>query len=191
MSCNLTSGRTEPCKDTLGGVKAFYIAPYAYYNPSQYTITAGELITFPATSVLRFETRTDANTAIETLGQNTEWQQSINMQLTKQEADVSQRLELLQKIESRVIVEYNSGGFRLFGLAHGITMQVSSNTGGAFADFNGYDVAMDGLELTPTPFFTDLADVGFIEQGNITNYSFQDLVNFAFQDTTNYDFQTD
>jgi hypothetical protein len=39
MSCILTSGRTEPCRDSIGGLKNIFLIDYV---EDSFTISAGE-----------------------------------------------------------------------------------------------------------------------------------------------------
>ena len=39
MACNLTSGRTEPCRDAIGGLKAIYLLDFV---EDSFTVAAGE-----------------------------------------------------------------------------------------------------------------------------------------------------
>lgn len=65
MACVLTSGRTEPCRDAIGGLKAAYFIDYI---EDSFTITAGEATAIDAgiADVYKYELLADGNTLEET-----------------------------------------------------------------------------------------------------------------------------
>ena len=65
MACVLTSGRTEPCRDAIGGLKAAYFLDFL---EDAFTITAGEAtaIDIGVTDVYKYELLADGNTLEET-----------------------------------------------------------------------------------------------------------------------------
>tara|TARA_R110000851_G_scaffold237164_2_gene390017 strand:- start:11265 stop:11840 length:576 start_codon:yes stop_codon:yes gene_type:complete len=190
MSCLLMSGRSEPCKDNLGGIEKIYIATYVEYLPSQYTVVDNELLAFPATGVVEFSARPEANTFTENWDGEI-WSQTLNLQFNVKSIQMNLILKSMENNDLRVIVKLNNGTFKILGLNNGLTLEShNSESGGARADFNGYTVSFEGKELYQAAFITDPFSIGFITQGNILNYDLQNLFNFDFQNNINYNFQT-
>ena len=57
MSCVLTSGRIEPCKDNIGGVKNIYVFKYVDYLQSQIVLDGQLLTSFPGSVVYKYEVK--------------------------------------------------------------------------------------------------------------------------------------
>ena len=60
--CDLSQGRKEPCKNSIGGIKAIYLMPFVKYGLYEIDVINGsELISFPSTTVYKYELRADGN----------------------------------------------------------------------------------------------------------------------------------
>ena len=58
-----------------------------------------------------------------------------------------------------ILIEDYNGNFRLAGLQNGVEVSVSTATGGAMGDLNGYNLSFEGKEKDPA-YFVDSAIVG-------------------------------
>ena len=58
-----------------------------------------------------------------------------------------------------VIIEDFNGNFRLAGAEHGVEVSVSTTSGGAMGDLNGYNISFEGKERNMA-MFVDGAIVG-------------------------------
>lgn len=169
--CDFTSGRLEPCKNSLGGVRNMYVMPFVSYGFNQIDVNEGvELITFPETTVYRYELRSNGNNFSEDL-QNDDngasYNQTLTVSLKKIDLATSRELRILNKIELRVIFEDRNGKYWLLGLRNGVTMDYTTSTGGGKSDFNGYNLTFSGAEQYKAPFIENLANTGFIVDGDI------------------------
>ena len=159
MACDITSGRTEACKESVGGLRNIYIANYTADMFDGLTLGTDDEITALAAAVdtFKFELRGDNNTFEETNESSRDngtsfWTQTGSIVLKKQDAATQKELKLLSYGRPHVILEDYNGNFRLAGAQNGVEFSVSTSTGGAMGDLNGYNISFEGKETTPALF---------------------------------------
>lgn len=159
MACDITSGRTEACKESVGGLRNIYIANFAPDMFDGLTLGTDEEITALASAVdtFKFELRGDNNTFEETNESSRDngtsfWTQTGSIVLKKQDKATQRELKLLSYGRPHVIIEDYNGNFRLAGAQNGVEFSVSTSTGGAMGDLNGYNITFEGKETTPALF---------------------------------------
>ena len=159
MACDITSGRVEACKESVGGLRNLYIANFTADLYDGLTLDTDESITALAAvvDVFKFEVRGDNNTFEETNESSRDngtsfWTQTGNITLKKQDAATQKELKLLSYGRPHVIIEDYNGNFRLAGAQNGVEFSVSTSTGGAMGDLNGYNITFEGKELSPALF---------------------------------------
>jgi hypothetical protein len=169
MACDITAGRLEPCKNTIGGLKNVYFINYAGEAP--FTILNGEVTaidTITVTAAYKYELRADGNTFEEAFASDkntgvTLFTQSLNLVLKKQDTQTHNEVRLLANGRPQVVVEDRNGNFMLAGLSEGMDVTGGSIvTGGAKADFNGYNLTFTAEEKEPSPFL-DSASITSLE----------------------------
>lgn len=166
MSCDITHGRLESCKDVVGGLQSIYILNYGDYDPITgvtYSAIIGQedLITAitltPATSIYKYELKgtNSFETTITSSRENgtTFFEQVLAIQLKKQDAQTHKQVKLLSYGRPNIIVRTNANQFFIAGLARG--MDVTAGTignGTALGDMNGYGLTFSGQEAVPANF---------------------------------------
>lgn len=155
MACVLTSGRTEPCRDAVGGLKAVYFADFL---EDAFTIAAGEVTAIDAglTEVFKYELLADGNTLVETFtaDQNNGtsiYEQVLTLALKKQDKDTANELALIVKARPLVVVQFRDGTYKAVGVSDGTVATGDIQSGGAKADFNGYNLTLTATEVLPAP----------------------------------------
>lgn len=155
MACVLTSGRTEPCRDAISGLKASY---FIDYQEDLFTIVAGEATAIDAgvTEVFKYELLADGNTLVETFtaDQNNGtsiYEQVLTMALKKQDKDTANELSLIVKARPIVVVQFRDGTYKVIGISDGTVATGDIQSGGAKADFNGYNLTLTATEVAPAP----------------------------------------
>lgn len=155
MACNLTSGRTEPCRDAIGGLKAIYLLDFV---EDSFTITAGEATAINAavTEVFKYELLADGNTYVETFtaDQNNGtsiYEQVLTVALKKQTKESANELALIVKARPVCVVEFRDGRRVVQGISDGTVATGDIQSGGAKADFNGYNLTLTATEVLPSP----------------------------------------
>lgn len=155
MACNLTSGRTEPCRDAVGGIKSVRLADFL---EDAVTVTAGEVtaLNVALTEVFKYELLNDNNTFVETFtaDQNNGtsiYEQVLTVQLKKQTKESADELALIVKSRPLAFVEFRDGRIVAMGISDGSVATGDIQSGGAKGDFNGYNLTLTATEVLPAP----------------------------------------
>lgn len=163
MPCDIATGRTEACKESVGGLRNIYIGNFVsgLYADLTSNLDSDEQITSLTTDlvVYKFELRGDNNTFEETNENSRDngtsfWTQTGAIVLKKQDAATQKALKLLSYGRPHILIEDYNGKFRLAGAQNGVEVSVSTATGGAMGDLNGYNVSFEGKEKEPAYFVT-------------------------------------
>lgn len=173
MSCDITAGRIEQCKDSVSGLKAMYLINYDDLNSDSPTyvtygtgdnsdeITAWLPVDQTAGSPLqiyKFELKSTANsftTAINSSRDNgtTFFEQTLVAQLKRQDVVTHKNVKLLAYGRPRIIVRSMTDQFFLMGLDQGADVSAGSiSSGAALGDFNGYELTFTAMEELPANF---------------------------------------
>lgn len=155
MACVLTSGRTEPCKDAISGLKAVYFLDFV---ADSFTITSGEATAINAavTEVFKYDLLSDNNTLIETFtsdqnnGTST-YEQVLTLALKKQNKDTANELALIVKARPIPVVEFRDGSYKIVGIEDGTVATGDIQSGGSKTDFNGYNLTLTSTVVNPAP----------------------------------------
>jgi len=163
MSCDITHGRLEQCKDVVGGLQAIYVLNYGLFDPIADVVYVGttdeiQTITLPAsTNVYKFELKgtNSFETTITSSRENgtTFFEQVLAITLKKQDVQTHKEVKLLTYGRPNIIVRTNANQFFIAGLTRG--MDVTAGTignGTALGDMNGYSLTFTGQEAVPANF---------------------------------------
>ena len=169
MACDLSLGRIEPCKDSVGGLNAIYFVNFGDLGAITYDVTNTDVIDAIAgtpnaykydikgTSTFTQNIQSDRATG------TTAFEQVLEVTLKKLTAVDHKELKLLAYGRPQVIVEDYNGNYFLAGLEHG--MDVTGGTivtGGAMNELSGYTLTLTGMERVPANFLGDTPTaVGF------------------------------
>lgn len=161
MSCsNLTGGFTIGCNDSQGGIEKIFIAngPVQSFTETAgvvSAITVGGSALVPADWFV-FETPKNTSSLTETVTASQEngtvtYDQAITMVFNRMEAEKRNQLLLMAEATSMVVVALdNNGIYWSIGIERGAYLTSSSNTSGvAFADRNGMEIVISGMEKQP------------------------------------------
>lgn len=174
MSCDLTAGRAELCKDQVGGLKAMYLINYQ--DVTSVTLDADlqvSAITGATTiNAFKYELKGQNNLeqTVTTSRDNgtTAVEQTLTAVLKSQNTTTHKELKMLSYGRPRVIVEDYNGNYFFMGEEHGCeltTMAIS--TGTSMADLSGYTLTLSAMERTPAPFM-DASDETGLEALGLT-----------------------
>ena len=169
MSCDITAGRIEQCKDSVSGLKAIYVINYDKLNSDAvtYSVTAGEedvidtwvpIDTVTAMNLYKFELKSTTNsftTAIESSRDNgtTFFSQTLVAALKRQDAVTTKNVKLLAYGRPRIVVRTMTDQFFLMGLDQGADVSAGEiSSGAALGDFNGYSLTFLAQEEMPANF---------------------------------------
>ena len=173
MACVLTSGRTNPCKDAVGGIKNVYLLDFV---EDSFTVVGGEAtaINGSVTAVYKYECTADGNTFTETFTADRNngtsvWEQSLAMVLKKQTKESAAELALIVRARPVAVAELRTGEYKVVGLEDGTTANGTIESGGAKADFNGYNLTLTSTETQPAPTLDSATVTAFLLLVSATN----------------------
>jgi hypothetical protein len=161
MACsNLTAGFTLDCNDSQGGIDKIFIANGPVQSITEAAgvvtaITVGGSALVPADFFI-FNTPRQTSSITETTTVSQEngtitFDQQLTMVFNKMEATKRNELLLMAEATNMVIVaEDNNGKYWSIGLERGGYMTSGTSVSGvAYADRNGYELIVGGMEAKP------------------------------------------
>lgn len=177
MSCLLTSGRTEPCKNSVGGLKAVYFIDYGTLGDVSFVSgTSAEIDTVAGTPTAYKYDLKGTSSFEQTITSSREngttfYDQTLNLTFKKLDKDTNDEIALLAVARPHVIVEDNNGNLFLSGLEFGADVNGGTIvTGAAMGDLNGYTLTLNAQEIKPANFLSlDLANTGISVSGTQIN----------------------
>ena len=158
MACDLSLGRLEPCKDSVGGLRNVYFVNYdeAFFNDA--TLSTDDVITGLGTAydAYKYELR-GANTFDEANEVSRDngtsfWTGTGTLAFKKQDAVTRKELKLMSYGRPIVITEGYDGLFKVYGFKNGCDVAVSTASGAAMGDLNGYNLTVTAMEQEPANF---------------------------------------
>lgn len=158
MACDISLGRLEPCKQSVGGLKAMYI--FATYDSTFYGLATftNEEITALAAPVACFKydlkganSFDEENSNERETGSNF-WIGTGTIVLKKQDLATQAQMKLLASGRPQIIFEDYNGNFRLAGAQHGCEVSVNTAGGAGMADLYGYNLTITTQEIAPADF---------------------------------------
>jgi hypothetical protein len=167
MSCDITHGRVEECKDSVSGLKAIYIINFDDLNEDTATFDTGtpgeedELVTWTPASALtmyKYELKSTANALNTTINASrdngtTFFGQELVVNLKRQDVVTHKQVKLLAYGRPRIIARSMTDQFFMLGFAQGCDVSAGTiGTGAALGDFNGYQLTFMAEEELPPLF---------------------------------------
>ena len=157
MSCLLTNGREEVCKESVGGLQGVYFINYESGSFSKNV--SGEISSLSGSTVYYYELKgTSAYT--ETVNSSREngttfFSQESTLNLKKLTNEMTTQLKVLAYGRPQMIIWTNNGDALLAGEDHGCDLTAGSiSTGAALGDLYGYAITMTGEEKLPASFIS-------------------------------------
>ena len=162
MACsNLTAGFTLDCNDSNGGIDKIFIANGPVESITEAAgivtaITVGGSALAPA-DFFEFEVPRQTSSFAETVAVSQEngtvtYDQALTMVFNKMDAAKRNQILLMAEATSMVVVFKDANGkYFSVGLERGAYMSAGSATSGtAYADRNGYEITISGMEASPS-----------------------------------------
>lgn len=172
MACVITHGRSEPCKDSLAGLKNVYFINENLTSSNIYKVNPGDGDAFILDTdfnesidyvnfvqyMYKFELKSNENVYDQEIVSSREngttfFRQTLTIKLKKQDIATHNAVKTLAYAKPRILVENNEGQFFLVGLLRGCDVTAGSiNNGGALGDFSGYSMTFQAEEILPSQF---------------------------------------
>jgi hypothetical protein len=158
MACNLSAGRQEVCKESIGGIQGVY---FVNYTTGSFTKNvSGEVTAVPSGSVLYFYQLKGSSAYTETVTTSrdngtTFFSQELVLNLKKLTNEMTTQLKLMAYGRPQIIVWTNNGDALLVGEKLGADVTAGTiSTGAALGDLYGYSVTFTGMEQLPASFIS-------------------------------------
>lgn len=155
MSCLITNGREEVCKESIGGLQAVYFINYS--SGSFDKNTDGEIDDLTGYTAYKYELKgTSAYT--ETVNSSREngttfFSQELTVNLKKLTNEMTTQLKLLAYGRPQIVVHTKNGEALFVGETEGADLTAGSiTTGAGLGDLFGYSFTMTGTEPLPAAF---------------------------------------
>jgi hypothetical protein len=158
MPCNLSAGRQEVCKESIGGLKGVY---FINYTTASFTKNAsGQVTALPAATTAYYYELKGTSAYTETVNSSREngttfFSQEVVLNLKKLTNEMTTQLKLMAYGRPQIIVWTNNGDALLVGETQGADLTAGSiQTGAGLGDLYGYSISMTGLEQLPASFIS-------------------------------------
>lgn len=156
MACNLSAGRNEVCKESIGGIQGVY---FINYTTGSFTKDANGLVTaLPISSSLYFYSLKGTSAYTETVNSSrdngtTFFNQELVLNLKKLTNEMTTQLKLMAYGRPQILVWTNNGDTLLVGEKLGADVTAGTiQTGAGLGDLYGYSVTFTGMEQLPAAF---------------------------------------
>jgi hypothetical protein len=153
MSCIATSGFLVDCKTTIGGIKAFWIGPYATISNAATIDPTTQLITaLPTATWETYNMKPHVGNFVEAATVSKEnntifYTQTLTAQFTKLTAARRLQIDTFSRGRHIIIVQDNNDNYWLMGYKDGAEVATeSTETGTAKGDVNGYKITFTAEE---------------------------------------------
>jgi hypothetical protein len=174
MACNLSAGRNEVCKESIGGLQGVY---FINFTTGSFTKNVnGEVTAVPSGSVLYYYSLKGSSAYTETVNTSrdngtTFFSQELVLNLKKLTNEMTTQLKLMAYGRPQIIVWTNNGDALLVGEIEGADVTAGTiQTGAAMGDLYGYSVTFTGQERLPAAFLSGSSTTSAL--GGLTaNYS--------------------
>jgi hypothetical protein len=158
MACNLSQGRQEVCKESIGGLQGVY---FINYTTGSFTKNgSGEVTALPSGSTVYYYELKGTSAYTETVNTSREngttfFSQELTLNLKKLTNEMTTQLKLMAYGRPQIVVWTNNGDALLVGQDHGADVTGGTiQTGGAMGDLYGYSVTFTGMEQLPAAFLS-------------------------------------
>lgn len=158
MACNLSAGRNEVCKESIGGIQGVY---FINYTTGSFTKNVnGEVTAVPSGSTLYYYELKGTSAYTETVNTSREngttfFSQELVLNLKKLTNEMTTQLKLMSYGRPQIIVWTMNGDALLVGEREGADVTAGTiQTGAAMGDLYGYSVTFTGQEKLPAAFLS-------------------------------------
>ena len=158
MACNLSAGRNEVCKDSIGGLAGVY---FLNYTTSSFTKNgSGEVTAFPSGSTVYYYQLKGTSAYTETVNTSREngttfFNQELVLNLKKLTNEMTTQLKLMAYGRPQIVVHTMNGDALLVGEVEGADVTAGTiQTGAGMGDLYGYSITFTGQEQLPAAFIS-------------------------------------
>jgi len=166
MACDLSLGRQEVCKESIGGLQGVYFFNYPSIATASFTpnftlnTTTNEVTAFPSGSTVYYYSLKGTSAYTETVNSSREngttfFSQELTLNLKKLTPEMTVQLKTLAYGRPVAIVWTNNGDALVAGITQGCDLTAGTiQTGAGMGDLYGYSITLTGMEKLPAAFIT-------------------------------------
>ena len=158
MACNITAGRNEVCKDSIGGLAGVY---FLNFTTGSFTKNGnGQVTALPSGSTVYYYELKGNSAYTETVNTSrdngtTFFSQELLLNLKKLTNEMTTQMKLLAYGRPQIVVWTMNGDALLVGEREGADMTAGTlQTGAAMGDLYGYSLTFTGQEQLPAAFLS-------------------------------------
>ena len=158
MACNVSAGRNEVCKESIGGLAGVY---FLNYTTGSFTKNgSGEVTAFPSGSTVYYYQLKGNSSYTETVNSSrdngtTFFSQELTLNLKKLTNEMTTQLKLMSYGRPQIVVWTQNGDALLVGEREGADVTGGTiQTGAAMGDLYGYSLTFTGQEQLPASFIS-------------------------------------
>lgn len=158
MSCLITAGRNEVCKDSVGGLQGVYFMNFTTGSATK--DGNGEVTALPSGSTVYYYELKGNSSYTETVNTSrdngtTFFSQELLLNLKKLTNEMTTQMKLLAYGRPQIVVWTMNGDALLVGEKEGADMTAGTlQTGAAMGDLYGYSLTFTGMEKLPAAFLS-------------------------------------
>ena len=159
MACDISLGRAEFCKDSIGGLSACYFINYQSLEPIAYDENDAILTILNDEAVNAYKYELNGSSTFEqTITSSREngttfVDQKLTLNLKKLSIVDHKQLKLLAYGRPIIAVQDRNNNWFMAGLTKGMDLtSFTISTGAAMGDLSGYKLEFQGMELKPANF---------------------------------------
>jgi hypothetical protein len=155
MACNLTSGRQEVCKESVGGLAGVY---FVNFQTGSATSADAEITALPSGLTAYYYELKGTSAYTETVNSSREngttfFSQELTLNLKKLTNEMTTQLKLMAYGRPQIFIHTMQGDTLLAGEREGCDVTAGTiQTGASLGDLYGYSVTFTGQEQFPAAF---------------------------------------
>jgi hypothetical protein len=155
MACNLTSGRQEVCKESVGGLAGVY---FVNFQTGSATSADAEITALPSGLTAYYYELKGTSAYTETVNTSREngttfFSQELTLNLKKLTNEMTTQLKLMAYGRPQIFIHTMQGDTLLAGEREGCDVTAGTiQTGASLGDLYGYSVTFTGQEQFPAGF---------------------------------------
>jgi hypothetical protein len=163
-NCDISSGRTLPCKQGSAGLLSVYFINrpvLVSYDATDPTLV-DDITTSAAGAITAYQYELDNDGANYTENLNADrnngtffYEQVITVALQSLQEQDKAQFDSLAKGRPLAVIHYRNGKAVLVGISRGLDTSGSNTSGGALGDFSGYNLTLTANENSYAPFLKD------------------------------------
>ena len=164
--CDITAGRSKPCKTNVGGVSKLYLFNFL---EDPFTVVDGEATAMNVllTEAFEYDLVGDGQVLAENMPSDRNTGTTVNTQtitaiLQGLDFATSNEMKLIAHGYPTAIVKSRAGNFHLVGDSDGIDFTIDSTTGAAVAELTGYTLTGVSIENRLSPILDSATVTAFL-----------------------------